>query len=161
MLTQAILKELYYYDKYNGIFTRIKRCGKLLPNSKVGCQNLKDSYLRLKINKKYYLLHRLAWMYVHGQFPIKFIDHIDGNKLNNSIENLRLVTKSENAQNIKKPHKDNKTGYLGVYLHLSGLYGSRICLNGKSKSLGYYKIPYDAHVAYLKAKRIMHPMSTI
>ena len=60
----------------------------------------KDNYRRIGINKKVYLAHRLIFMMFHGYFP-KFVDHIDGNKLNNYIENLREVTHAENMKNQK------------------------------------------------------------
>jgi hypothetical protein len=160
MLTQSELKSFFHYNPETGNFYRLARMSSRNP----GYPNptpRPDGYITLCINKKHYLCHVLAWLYVHGSMPKFNIDHIDGNKCNNSISNLRLCTHSQNAQNIYKPHKDSKTGFLGVYLHKSGLYGSRICTNGKTKSLGYYKNPEDAYNAYIEAKRHMHPFSNL
>lgn len=156
MLTQSELKKIFHYNHENGLFTRIAKCGKYLPFSKVGSLS-SYGYLRICINKKHYMAHRLAWLYVYGEFPSKFIDHIDNVRTNNCIKNLRIASKLQNAQNIKKSHKDNKCGLLGVYLHKkSGLYHSRIMINGKQISLGYFKSAVSANVAYIKAKKDLH-----
>lgn len=72
-----------------------------------------NGYLRTQIDKKSYFNHLIIWVYVYGRYPEKNIDHIDGNRANNKIENLREVTKLENAKN-QKLYKNNGSGFSGV-----------------------------------------------
>lgn len=98
MLTQARLKELMAYDEGTGVFTRYKsvqRGGK-----QVSCTPNKDGYFSANIDRKTYVQHRLAWLYVHGAFPEGHIDHINRIKTDNRICNLRVVTAFESNQNI-------------------------------------------------------------
>jgi HNH endonuclease len=118
----------------------------------------KYGYSRYKVGFNYreYDLHRLAWFYMTGAFPTGVIDHIDGDSLNNVFSNLRDVTRKQNSRNMKRAHKDNKTGYLGVHNPRNrGRYKATIWVDGEI-NLGYYNSPEEAHHAYLKAKEIYH-----
>jgi hypothetical protein len=113
------------------------------------------------LGKRYYA-HRLAWLYEYGEFPEKIIDHIDGNRTNNSIHNLRDVSQALNSQNQKEARIDNGTGYLGVTFDKrprTAKYRARIGITGCAKRicLGYFETPELAHLAYLDAKRKLHP----
>lgn len=92
--------------------------------------------------------HQFAYYYIYGKI-VNCLDHINGIKYDNRICNLREVTYSENSWNQKK----NARGYSAVR---NGLYQSRIRINGKLKSLGYYKNTDDARNAYLEAKKRYH-----
>ena len=119
-------------------------------------------YLYIKINYKKYAAHRLAWLYVYGELPSKNIDHINGNKLDNRICNLRQADNFQNLQNQIKPRKDNKTGFLGVYFsNKHKKYIAKIVVNHKRIHLGLFKTKEEAGEAYLKAKRLHHPYGTI
>lgn len=108
MITQERLKELFTYAP-DGTFVR-NRTGKM-----VKCSETKgQKYLRLGIYGKTYALHRLIFLYHHGYLP-EITDHIDGNKLNNKIENLRSVTQQENCLNSKH-RSTSKSPYKNVYL---------------------------------------------
>ena len=72
-----------------------------------------EGYVRVKVCGKLYMAHRIAWLLQHGKWPANEIDHIDGNKLNNKIENLRDVPKTLNQRNAKR-RKDNSSGIVGV-----------------------------------------------
>jgi len=103
MLTQAELHQYLNYDPQTGIFTwKVKLSDKINIGQKTGCKNNRG-YLLIKINKKLYRAHRLAWLYVYGYFPKFTIDHINRIKTDNRIENLRDVTIQENLKN--KPNK--------------------------------------------------------
>lgn len=93
--------------------------------------------------------HRFAWFMHYGQLPKNQIDHIDGNMLNNKIENLRDVTSAQNHWNRKKV-----TGY-SFYKH-KNKYQSQIYANGKSIFLGNFDTPEEARAAYLEAKKKYH-----
>lgn len=112
-ISQSRLKEIFSYDAENGLFTRVvTRSGRALSGSIVG-NKLQKGYLGVKIDGSHYKLHRLAWLYVYGEFPTDQIDHINGIKDDNRIENLRAVNNSENQRN-KRIQKNNNTGTHGV-----------------------------------------------
>jgi len=162
MLTHEYLKSVLHYDPESGVFTRlISNNGFIKINSIAGTIHPKG-YVIIGINKKYYKAHRLAWFYMHGVWPENQIDHINHNKSDNSIINLRLATNAENTQNKIKPRSDNKCGLLGVsYYKNYGNYVAQIQVNNKKRLLGYFTTPEEAHEAYLKAKRELHPFCTI
>jgi hypothetical protein len=99
MITQERLKELVHYNPITGIFTR-KICK---PRSSVPAGNstgsLAKGYILLKLDGKSYRAHRLAWLYMTGEYPQLSIDHIDGATSNNKWDNLRLATNSQNQCN--------------------------------------------------------------
>lgn len=119
-------------------------------------------YHSIRLNKKIYRAHRLAWLYVYKKFPLKNVDHINGIRTDNRIENLREATTSENAQNKKKSMSNNKTGYLGVSkITNKNKWCAFIKVNGKNKNLGTFKTPELAFNAYINAKRNLHLFNTI
>ena len=110
MLTQTRLRELFDYQE--GSLVR-KRTGKI-----VVCSETKGQpYLRVLIDGKPHRLHRVIFLYQNGYLP-KVIDHIDGNCLNNKIENLREVTQQQNCLN-RKHHKNSDSPYKNVYWHIA------------------------------------------
>jgi len=159
MLTSERLREVLHYDPETGVFTGARRRGKSLPGSVVGGPN-KDGYLRISVDEKLYSAHRLAWLYVYGEFPEHDIDHIDGIRNNNRILNLREVTRSENQQNIYNAYKNSKTGFLGVSQR-GNRFQAQIKINGKRMYLGSFSSPEEAHIAYIEAKREFHPKSNL
>ena len=74
-------------------------------------------YRLVNVLSQKFLAHRVAWMYINGSFPDLLIDHINGDRSDNRIANLRTVGIKENIQNQRAPSKRNKTGFLGVYAH--------------------------------------------
>ena len=111
--------------------------------------SLTNGYLLIRLDGKRYQAHRVIWMIVKGTEPNGFIDHINGNKLDNIIENLRDVSCGENNVNRHKLRKDNTTGYLGVvYLEITDTYHASIQYCGKSISIGRYKYLEEAALAY-------------
>jgi hypothetical protein len=115
-----------------------------------------NGYILITINRKKYLAHRLAWFMEHREFPNGQIDHINGNRIDNRISNLRVVTTSENQQNLRSPR--GKNPYLGVSA-IKGtlLWQAHIQVNGMQKNLGRFKTPEDARDAYINAKKTWHP----
>lgn len=118
-------------------------------------------YWRITVMRKRYGAHRLAWFYVHGQWPIGEIDHINGNGLDNRITNLREVSRTENAQNIRKARADSKSGLLGVTSGKGRGFAATIRVNGILHWLGLYPTAEEAHAAYVTAKRQLHAGCTI
>lgn len=155
-LTQQYLKECLDYNPDTGIFTRKTR-----PDLKI-LGTKRNGYLLIRVNRKLYSQHRLAWFYIHGYMPENYIDHINGIKSDNRISNLRQATGSENNQNMKQPSKNNKLGFLGVgFSKRNKAFTARITINYKSTFIGYFKTPQEAHNAYLQAKRQLHPYGTL
>lgn len=154
-VTQARLFEVVAYDCATGDFIR-KSNG--LP---VGSIN-KLGYCVIRIDNRLYAAHRLAWLYAHGKWPDGVIDHINGERSDNRIENLRDITKAENHQNIKRAQSNNKSGYLGVSYNVKRKHFiAQIVVGGKLKYIGSFNSPELAHQAYLIKKRQLHPAGTL
>lgn len=149
-LTGEQVRELFDYDPMIGIFTWKKSRGNQFtkPGMKAGS---KDTYghIGIEIKGKTYLAHRLAWLFVYDKWPEHQIDHINRNREDNRIENLRDVIGIENAKN-KGNYNNNTTGLKGVTLK-KGKFISQITIEGKCKYLGSFKTAEDAHNAYMNA----------
>ena len=113
MLDQALLRSLLRYDSVTGkLFWSARRFGVKL--GREAGRARRDGYRDVKILGNLYLSHRLAWLYVHGRWPEKFIDHINGNRADNRIENLRECSNSQNLAN-RPAQMNNKCGLKGVH----------------------------------------------
>lgn len=119
-------------------------------------------YVTTTVDGRAYFVHRLAWLYDKGVWPTSQIDHINGDKTDNRIENLRDVSQTVNMQNQRAAHKGFGTKLLGAYVHkANGRPYSQIRVNGELRFLGYFDTPEAAHQAYLTAKRQVHAGCTI
>lgn len=112
-----------------------------------------NGYLRVKVSGKYVKLHRLAWYAVNGEIP-DLLDHINRDKADNRIENLRLATHKENCRNRKSVGATSF--YKGVcYRKTDNKFVARILVDGKREFLGAYKTEINAAVAYdMRAKEV-------
>jgi len=111
----------------------------------------KDGYRQIQIGKNFFLSHRLAW-FIHNREVPEFVDHQNGDKLDNRMSNLRNVTQHENNKNMPK-QKSNKSGFVGVILFKpTGRWMSYIDVNRKRKHLGYYVNLSDAVKSRLDAE---------
>lgn len=163
-LTQENLKQLLHYDPKSGVFiwTNVSLKKSYLKGCLAGRLCKRTGYRRVQINKASYQAHRLAWLYVYGEWPKQLIDHIDGNRDNNAIANLRDVSARCNLQNQKKAQNDSKTGFLGVHRGKGrSRYYAMIAINRRNIYLGTFDCPQEAHEAYLTAKRQLHEGCTI
>jgi hypothetical protein len=113
-------------------------------------------YWGVRINQVRYPAHRLAWFYMHGEWPNGDIDHINGDRLDNRIANLRDVSRSVNLQNQKRAKGHNRLGVLGVRKR-----GNRFAARINDTHLGYFDSADQAHAAYLLAKRELHEGCTL
>jgi hypothetical protein len=103
-----------------------------------------------------YAAHRLVWLYHHGKMGPEHIDHIDGKKWNNKIENLRLCTPQQNACNRGKP-EHNTSGFKGVHWsEKSQRWIANIMANGQNYRLGQFRTREEAHKAYCEAATELH-----
>jgi hypothetical protein len=112
-LTVGFLRSIFSYNPETGVFTRLKARGAQRAGTVPGRLN-EEGYIKIKINGKEYGAHRLAWLYVYGEWPSLFIDHINRAKADNRIQNLRDVSRSENGRNRGEP-LNNVSGKSGVH----------------------------------------------
>lgn len=126
---------------------------------KAGCKR-KDGYLVVRIDRVLYFSHRLMWMHVHGYMPLMVIDHLNGVRDDNRIENIRDVSASINLQNQRKSRKNTSSSLLGVQKNHGG-WQALIWFDKKRYCLGTFKTPEEAHKRYLEKKREIHMGCTI
>lgn len=156
-LTADYLREVLDYDPETGVF----RWKQHLSNRRgageiAGCVCKRDGYNLVGINGTVYKANRLAWLYVHGEWPPRYVDHINGMTGDDRIANLRLATPAENLWNRGK-QKNNTSGYKGVTYHPgTGKWWARINRHGKTYRLGLHKTPEEAHAAYAEAAERLH-----
>ena len=113
-----------------------------------------DGYIRLGLLGERFLAHRVAWLLMTGHWPTSLVDHKDRNRSNNTWDNLRLATPSDNCRNAKVS-KNNTSGCTGVVYrkHLSR-WQATIRLNGERVSLGHFAEYQDAAAARRRAERM-------
>lgn len=156
-ITAELARQVFSYDPDTGIINRIITIGGCLPGPITRVDSA--GYIRTSFAKKQISGHRLAWLLHYGEFPAKGleIDHINHDKTDNRIENLRAVTKSVNQHNLYKARPQNKIGLLGVS-KANQKYQAEIVLPGSQrKYLGVFPTPELAHEAYLAAKNKYYP----
>lgn len=153
MLSQTELKSQLSYCADTGNFTWL--VPKKGQSRKEAGYTRKDGYVKIVINQKRYLAHRLAWLYMYGE-PPQCIDHINCNPSDNRLCNLREATISQNGFN--RPRQANNTsGYKGVYWNKGrSMWMARIYVKGKMVYLGVYKEIKEAAKAYKKASDELH-----
>lgn len=156
-LTADRLRELLDYDPETGLFTR-----KIVRTSRGTGWPDKMGYLYIMVDAKTHSVHRLAWLYMTGEWPMHEIDHIDGDKANNRFANLRDIPRSANMQNEVRARITSTSGYAGVSFRKDRgkwIATIRTGPRGKIKSrrLGSFDSAEEAHLAYLEAKRKEHP----
>lgn len=155
------INELLEYDSLIGLF-RWKITRRRVNTGEVAGKLQSDGYIQIGIDGRYYLAHRLAWFYVHKIWPKDLIDHINGIRSDNRLDNLRCVTRFENAKNQRSCKINNKTGYLGVcFNRAKSKYQAQIWVDGKKLYLGLFDNPEEAHKVYLEAKRKLHSTCSI
>ena len=142
ILTHEKLIQVLSYAPETGIFTwKESRGPNKLGNIAGSLEN--TGYISIRIGTKAYLAHRLAWFYCFKEWPENSIDHIDRDKTNNSLDNLRDITQVWN----RGINKNNTSGYVGVYLH-KGKWVAEIIINKKKHRLGTFNSPEEASSAY-------------
>jgi hypothetical protein len=157
LITQERLKALLHYDPDTGVFTRRVDVGRRHKAGSVCGNLLRNGYVRIGIGGHSYKAHRLAWLYVYGAWPQDQIDHLNHNKTDNRIDNLRDVTSAQNQQNRRCVAK-NTSGHLGVaWATDMQRWLAGIKVGGKSYHLGYFENLADAVAARKAGERIYHP----
>jgi hypothetical protein len=141
------LKSLLSYDASTGEFIWItQRKAKAQVGTRAGADNGRG-YRVIRVDGIDYYAHRLAWFYMYGRWP-KALDHIDRNRSNNAIANLRKCSQAENAKN-RMPGR-------GCRQSTSGRWQAHIRVNKKLIYLGSYDTESEAHQVYIEAKKELH-----
>jgi hypothetical protein len=159
-LTQEELKSLSEYNPDTGVFQARQQRGTIRVGDIMGSVQV-NGYRAASINSRKFYEHRLAWLYTYGYFPSgeqPFIDHVDGDRTNNRISNLRLCSNINNTQNIKmKP--TNTSGFKGVTWHKKAKKWM-VCIRngelGKVEYLGLFVSEEEASVAYENRAKEIH-----
>ena len=150
ILTQARLQELLHYDPETGIFTNRTTRGRFRAGSTTGSLHPRG-YLAIRIDRKSYLAHRLAWMYTTGEWPSADTDHINGVRTDNRLVNLRAVSRKQNSENRGK-NSNNTSGYKGVsWAKREKKWQANIKHYENCFFLGYFDNIENAREAYLAA----------
>ena len=154
MPTQKQLKQILKYDPKTGEFIwKVNRSSNARAGSVAGTLN--NGYIQIMISGKIYYAHHLVWLYVYGYLPEHEIDHIDRNKSNNKINNLRHATRQCNARNIGL-QCNNTSGIKGVYWHKqSDKWHAKIKVNNKLRHLGLFTDFTEAVCTRLAAEQCL------
>lgn len=158
--TASALREILDYDSGTGLFRWKARRQRVVVGSVAGARDDRG-YTRITIGRRGFRAHRLAWLYVHGQWPDSDIDHINGQRSDNRIGNLRVCTNSENGQN-RGLNANNRSGFTGVSYHRqTGKWQAHIHGGGKRHRLGEYDTAEQAAQAYAEAKTRLHTFNPV
>lgn len=150
------LKRALTYNESTGIFTWNITVGRASAGSRAGCPSAPGRYRQIRLSRRQYLEHRLAWFYIYGKWPSVAIDHINGDKSDNRLANLREATLSENQHNRGCPIT-NTSGFKGVsWCRRTKLWHAAIKVSRRSINLGYFDRPEDAAKTYEAAALKYH-----
>lgn len=151
-----VINQLLNFDANSGTFSwKVTRQGHAKPGMSAGTLT-DDGYLEIMVARRRCRAHRLVWKLMTGRDPVNFIDHIDGNRLNNRFSNLREATNSENNFN-SKARADNTSGHRGVFYYKRlGKYQVQFNVCGKVRHFGYFATKEEAIDAAKKAIAELH-----
>ena len=156
----ALLKHLLTYDALTGQLTWTENARYTVAGKPAGTRDVLG-YTYVRINGKCYKAHRVAWALAHDKLPSLAIDHINGDRSDNRLCNLREVSHRVNLQNQRHAQANNKaSGLLGVSRHGSK-WKARLKVENKRLYLGVFDTPEEAHQAYVQAKRTHHEGNTL
>ena len=144
---EQVLKQ-FFYDNDAGVLYRRRKTTSPRP---ITGRN-KDGYVRVMVDGYQTVAHRIIWLMVYGEQP-DAIDHINGNRSDNRLANLRVATPSENQWNRKKRNASSSV-FKGVhYAADRSRWGAQIRYRGRLRSLGYFDTEREAHDAYIREAR--------
>lgn len=162
-----LLRKVYSYDPATGQFLYVGKVGvaRRVFIGDVATTTACDGYERLSAYYCGFPAHKVAWLFATGAWPRHEIDHINGDKRDNRIANLRDVTRAVNAQNIRRAMPHSKSGVLGAHANTNKRakkrFQSAVKLDGVQVRLGAFETADQAHAAYVEAKRRLHDGCTI
>lgn len=159
IITAEELRILYSYDPIAGTLARRRSEEPDIHGRPLGSINPRG-YVMHTIKGVCYRVHRLAWLYMYGKWPTEGLDHINGIRSDNRIENLRECNQSQNLQNQRKAA--GRTGLIGAqFERRTGTWRAQITLNKVQTQLGRFNTEAEAHNAYVEAKRRLHPFGQL
>jgi len=147
---EQLIQQLEYIPEL-GRFKRLQRRSNQVVGTIAGADDCTKGYRKIMVLGKMYKEHHLVWFYLKKSWPLLQIDHIDGNKANNKIENLREVNQTQNMYNKHKAHANNASGFLGV-CKVKDKYYPRLKVGNKLLHLGTFSSGEEAHKRYLEEK---------
>ena len=159
MLTHESLLKTIHYDPLTGLCTWLTNNNRHNAGELAGSWSYEGGYKRCRIyiEGKQYKRARLAIFYTDGVMPIDMVDHINGDTADDSRNNLRQVSNTENQYNRRNPKISGNNKYIGVSLYSrTGKYQAKIRVSGVDKHLGYHDTPEEASKAYREAKAEFH-----
>lgn len=150
-ISHARLQRFLEYDEMTGVFAwRKDRGGRKFDGEPAGSLDA-NGYITITVCGNRFFAHRLAWFYLHRKWPQQYIDHINGNRSDNRIANLRDVSCHQNCQNISLISKNNATGVTGVSVQ-GKKYRAELQFQGARYDLGMFSTIEEAGKAYVAAK---------
>lgn len=156
ILTQERLRFLLDYNPNTGVLTWRAKPSRGIKVGRQAGTPTSEGYLALQINKKKMFAHRAIWLYVHGVWPPEEIDHINRDRSDNRLVNLRLATRLANSHNTGK-HATNTSGHKGVTLHhRTKQWQVQLRANNKTFYVGQFAQLADAVQARAIAEIFLH-----
>jgi hypothetical protein len=140
------LKRLFHYDPNTGLFSRLVKISNQDVGSIAGTKGSRG-HIQIHINYRKHQAHRLAWLYVTGIWPTQHLDHVNGDRTDNRICNLRIASARMNACN-REAHREGKL-FGCSFAHDRNKWRAYISVNGKILNLGQYNTEQEAHARYL------------
>ncbi len=153
-MTPERLRRVLDYNPETGLFTRRCNVGKRWKiGDKAGSPH-NHGYVQIAVDGRKFLAHRLAWLWMTGEWPTFQIDHIDTNRANNQWANLRQASQSQNLMN-SSCHYDNSSGIKGVsWSEERQKWVAQIRIAGKNRQLGRFNSKQEAADCYNAAARL-------
>ena len=167
MIVAALIREIIHYEPESGVMTWHPRSLNWFPSARImkgwnsrlagkSALDCRDAYgYRVgRIQNRMYKAHRVAWAYYYGEWPEKHIDHVNHDRADNRIENLRAVDSAGNQRNMAR-FRTNTSGVTGVYWHKgSEKWTAQVSVEGASQYLGIFPTLDDAANARASAERL-------
>jgi hypothetical protein len=148
------VKDCLNYNPETGVFTWRMTTKRTKAGEIAGTNSGANGYVRITLAGDSYRAHRLAWFYTYGEWPSVHVDHINHDRADNRIENLRLVDQQQNTQNMSK-RKNSVCNFKGVtpFPRDKSRFVAQIRYDGKQRKLGVFATQEEAHEAYCAAAR--------
>lgn len=149
-LTAEYVRQRLSYEPETGLFRWRTSAGGVVVGAVAGTP-ASDGYLQIKIDRRRYLVHRLAWLITHGEWPANMLDHINGDPSDNRIANLRQANAFQNSHNMAA-HRDSASGHKGVsWSKKDKRWRAQIYVNRQYTWLGNHLTLEEAAKAYADA----------
>jgi hypothetical protein len=155
-ISQERLKSIIGYDQSTGVFVWKVKVSRNTSAGEIAGYHPADRYGTIRINRRHYFAHRLAWFYIYGTWPEEQVDHINKDKTDNRIDNLRLATHGQNIAN-QAMRRNNTSGYKGVCLiKKTGKWRANIMSGKRKYHIGHFDTKEEAHEAYQATAKKLH-----